>query len=250
MDSGNPQGSEPGRRASVKPRSAAERFAKFIPSGVAADACWEWTGAKCRGGYGVFQALSKRTVKAHRFSYELSVGPIPAGLCVCHRCDNPPCINPAHLFLGTPADNNRDRHQKGRSRTYDGPRPWLATIRREYVRASSCKRGHPFDDGNTRRGRDGSRQCRTCEQLREEQRKDRRRRSAMAGKRKYPGASSRFYGVCWNSRKGRWRAYIVPPGHRPKHLGWFEIETEAAKARDVAAALEFGPRARLNFPTQ
>ncbi len=78
--------------------------------------CWLWTGAKKIDGYGQFGVLNK-TQQAHRVSWELHYSPIPPGLHVLHRCDNPPCVNPAHLFLGTNADNVKDRIEKGRTAT-------------------------------------------------------------------------------------------------------------------------------------
>ncbi len=77
-------------------------------------ACWPWIGARNPGGYGNF-GIGYRTHRASRVAYELTFGPIPAGMFVCHSCDNPPCCNPEHLFLGTNADNLRDMATKGRA---------------------------------------------------------------------------------------------------------------------------------------
>jgi hypothetical protein len=74
--------------------------------------CWIWRGAKTDKGYGHFKSMGK-TRGAHRTAYELFVGPIPTGLYVLHRCDVPPCCNPAHLFVGTNRDNVQDAIGKG-----------------------------------------------------------------------------------------------------------------------------------------
>ncbi len=75
--------------------------------------CWIWTGCKNEKGYGKFNPGFEPT-KAHRFSYEEFVGPIPHSLWVLHQCDNPSCVRPAHLFLGTNKDNTQDKMDKDR----------------------------------------------------------------------------------------------------------------------------------------
>jgi len=80
--------------------------------------CWHWTGNRLPSGYGRVSVrgtgLGKKNLYAHRVAYELVLGPIRDGLHVLHRCDNPPCVRPDHLFLGTQADNVADRDRKGR----------------------------------------------------------------------------------------------------------------------------------------
>lgn len=78
--------------------------------------CWTWTGKVDKGGYGRIISKTKGTTKAHRLSWMLFNGSVPDGLCVLHRCDNPRCVNPSHLFLGTNLDNIEDRNNKGRSK--------------------------------------------------------------------------------------------------------------------------------------
>lgn len=79
--------------------------------------CWIWKAAVRSKGYGQIKALRSRLVlDAHRVAYELAHGSIPEGMCVLHHCDNPPCVNAEHLFLGTRADNDRDRDEKGRTK--------------------------------------------------------------------------------------------------------------------------------------
>jgi hypothetical protein len=76
--------------------------------------CWLWTAAKLELGYGIFMMPDNVTLRAPRIAWTLANGPIPGVLDTCHRCDNPPCVNPSHLFLGTRFDNLSDAGTKGR----------------------------------------------------------------------------------------------------------------------------------------
>ena len=107
--------------------------------------CWEWAKARDHGGYGRFYTGTVN-VGAHRMAWVLAVGPIPNGLCVLHRCDNPPCVNPDHLFLGTIRDNVHDAMKKGR------PGRWIPLTACPKCGGSLIqhRRGKRVSDGTTR----------------------------------------------------------------------------------------------------
>jgi hypothetical protein len=97
------------------PRPLAERFWAMVVRSAPGE-CWSWSGATHEAGYGVLGrgGRSHGLARAHRVSWEIHHGPVPEGLWVLHKCDNPICTNPEHLFLGTAADNHADMRAKGR----------------------------------------------------------------------------------------------------------------------------------------
>lgn len=135
----------------VVTRAVHETHARFMGKVAKSDSCWIWTGARDSKGYGRFSVGNSRRpdgrrrnsmVGAHRLSYEFHVGPIPNGpgfhgICVLHRCDNPSCVRPDHLFIGTNADNVRDMDTKGRRVNAQprGSRHPAAILTEEKVRA-------------------------------------------------------------------------------------------------------------------
>lgn len=108
--------------------------------------CLEYQGFTHKEGYGQmsFQGKAWRT---HSLMYTLTKGPVPAGMVVMHKCDNPPCCNPDHLEIGTKADNNRDMAAKRRGK---------------YQKATHCKHGHEFTPENTYVCKRGFRHCKRC----------------------------------------------------------------------------------------
>lgn len=111
-------------------RPLRDRFAERYE--VASNGCWLWSGTVSKMGYGVI-AHDNRHLAAHRVAYTLHKGDIPAGLCVCHTCDTPRCVNPEHLFGGTHQDNMDDMRKKGRGNRPAGEKHWKAKLTVEDV---------------------------------------------------------------------------------------------------------------------
>ena len=133
---------------------------------LGADQCWEWTGIHTKHGYGQIH-INNKIKRAHRYSWELHFGrEVPDGLCVCHRCDNPKCVNPHHLFIGTQEENMKDSSAKGRVYKGGAGIPWNRNI-------THCKHGHEFTEENTSFCQ-GRRRCKECSRIRDKAYRGRR----------------------------------------------------------------------------
>ena len=94
--------------------------------------CWNWKGSRHKQGYGT-KAFAGKRIKTHRLFYEIFIGKIPERICVCHKCDNPPCCNPDHLFIGTYKDNMQDMIKKNRSNFLVGEKCKRASFKNEDI---------------------------------------------------------------------------------------------------------------------
>lgn len=94
--------------------------------------CWLWKAGIGLDGYAKF-GINGKTIHAHRVSYELTYGCIPIGLCVCHKCDNPKCVNPDHLFIGTVQDNINDRVRKNRTAIQSGEKNGMSRLKEKDI---------------------------------------------------------------------------------------------------------------------
>lgn len=116
-----------------------QRFWRYVDKSAGEFACWIWIGSCATSGYGQFKTRTEAGIKnwrAHRFSYTLAFGEIAEGEFICHRCDNPRCVNPAHLFSAPPAVNTADGRMKGRIVRKLSPAD-LDAIRAEYATGTS-----------------------------------------------------------------------------------------------------------------
>ena len=132
-----------------------KRNSKVMPNG-----CWEWQLSTYGPGYGTTSFGSHHRGPAHKFSYAAFKGPVSAGLVIMHKCDNPPCINPAHLEMLPQYTNAMDCVKKGRY--------WSKARKSnpDLVRSPVCrKRGHPMTPDNLKMFKDGRRQCKTCHRM-------------------------------------------------------------------------------------
>lgn len=131
------------------------------------DGCWEWTANNTRGGYGNFMPANGVARSAHRYSYEISIGPIPAGLDLDHLCRNRCCVNPDHLEPVTRSENLKRAYAARGLKTH-------------------CAQGHPFDDENTFQRSQGGRGCRTCRNKASREKKREYRAVAKAARTPQP----------------------------------------------------------------
>jgi hypothetical protein len=156
-------------------------LSQFLSKTAKTGSCWLWLGSVNKDGYGKTKLAGKH-MTTHRLSWIFHRGPIPEGLEVLHTCDNPPCVNPDHLWLGTNLDNQRDAAEKGRHAGYSKSPVKLAATqincRKAAIKAAElrrsathCKNGHEYLEENIYSYK-GERHCKLCRQA-----ADRRRRA-------------------------------------------------------------------------
>lgn len=128
---------------------------RFLQKVFKTESCWLWVGAVNSKGYGSFTFNGKR-ILAHRYSYILNKGEIPEGMFICHTCDNPACVNPEHLWIGSPLENMVDMFSKGRQGYQN-------------KKQTHCRKGHSFDEFGfivyiKKTGRQSGQEWRTCKE--------------------------------------------------------------------------------------
>lgn len=165
-----------------------ERLKKFHESYTVnpETGCWEWNRLKNLQGYGQFSAAGKGSTKsASRWSHIRFIGPIPEGYFVCHKCDNPPCVNPEHLFAATQRVNMQDCVEKGRF---------------HWKNKTHCPRGHEYTPENTsvevQRGGYQNRICKQCRRIRAK-----KRSALLSGVIHLMGSETCDKGVLWTKEK-------------------------------------------------
>ena len=117
------------RKPTPKKFTDEERFWKYVEKTVT---CWNWIGSKVFYGYGQIN-INGKPKRANRYSWEIHRGEIPKGINVCHKCDNPSCVNPDHLFLGSQKENMKDMYLKGRENPPKGMRVYASKLNEESV---------------------------------------------------------------------------------------------------------------------
>ena len=179
--------------------------------------CMVWNGHRNVHNYGQ-KRIKGRMWLLHRYAWQWANGPIPEGMCVCHACDNPPCVNPDHLWLGTQLENIRDRERKGRN---------------GHANKTHCPQGHPYSGDNLIITTNNGRGCRECmrQHARRYARKNRKRMGRQDHQFKMANNTSGVNGV--SRCQGKWQARITV-NKKCHYLGIYDDWFDAVCARKSA----------------